>query len=164
MLPDVVMEPVSMNCWRCNWQTENRKARFCAACGSRLFTAQHGAVGRCEPKLLSRRTCPHCGSRKLRRARRFECARGSAFAIVTPRKCKSCGHTWEPVPPRILLIVFLLLGCTIVFGTIICSIGLLAHGDNGLTLWLGALFWGSIGASMFVESFRKLRYRTVPLQ
>ena len=52
-----------------------------------------------------RSPCPKCGSTRHRKTE----SEGS-FQVLASRRCRDCGHTWEPPAPRWLLKVGLVVG------------------------------------------------------
>lgn len=46
--------------------------------------------------MISTRTCPLCQSSNTRRAKNSELPEATRFQVIASRRCRDCGHVWEP--------------------------------------------------------------------
>jgi hypothetical protein len=92
--------------------------------------------------------CPKCGSTRHRKT-----DSEASFQVLASRRCRDCGHTWEPPAPRWLLkvglvvgLVWVSLGAFVSFGPIwdggkvdfrylwVCGVGIGAIAECGRRL------------------------------
>jgi hypothetical protein len=100
--------------------------------------------------------CPKCGSTCHRKTESE-----ASFQVMATRRCRDCGHTWEPAAPRWLLKVGLVVGLAWV-----------ALGAFLLWGWLGAggkfdsryLWVCGMGILAIAECWRRLRNREAWLE
>ena len=95
--------------------------------------------------------CPRCGSNRHRKTESE-----ASFQILASRRCRDCGHTWEPPAPRWLLKFGLLIGLAwVALGAFLIV----------SAVWMGGKFdfkylWVcGVGILAIAECWRRLRNR-----
>ncbi len=105
-----------------------------------------------------RTSCPKCGSSRHRKTNSE-----ASFQVLASRRCRDCGHVWEPPAPRWLLWVGLGIGTIwIALGAFMIGQGALGGGGpiEFRYLWISV-----VGVMAVTECGRRLRngeYRTEP--
>ncbi len=104
--------------------------------------------------------CPMCGSNRHRKTE----SEGS-FQVLASRRCRDCGHTWEPASPRWLLKVGLVtgIGCLVLGALLILADWMGGRGQvkpRGVSSGLSSgLSFCGMGIMVFTECWRRLRNR-----
>jgi hypothetical protein len=95
--------------------------------------------------------CPNCGSNRHRKTESE-----ASFQVLASRRCRDCGHTWEPPAPRWLLKVGLVIGpAWVALGALMVLGPIWGGGEVDLKyLWVCV-----VGFLAIVECWRRLRYR-----
>src|SRR5262245_50051663 len=95
-----------------------------------------------------RSLCPKCGSPRHRKTESE-----ASFQVLASRRCRDCGHTWEPPAPRWLLKVGLVVGLAWV--SLGAFVSLAPIWDGG-TVDLRCLGVCGVGILAIAECWRRL--------
>jgi hypothetical protein len=100
-----------------------------------------------------RSLCPKCGSTRHRKT-----DSEASFQVLASRRCRDCGHTWEPPAPRWLLKVGLVVGLAwVALGALVVLEPIL----NGGKIDFNHLWICGLGILAIAECWRRLRNREV---